>query len=35
MHSYNVQVGPYDNSKDIESAERRLAAQGFKAHIVK
>ena len=35
MHSYNVQVGPYDNSKDIETAEHRLAAQGFKAHIVK
>lgn len=35
MHSYNVQVGPYDNSKDIEAAEQRLAAQGFKAHIAK
>ena len=35
MHSYNVQVGPYDNSNDIEVAERRLAAKGFRAHLVK
>jgi serine/threonine protein kinase len=35
MHSYHVQVGPYDNPNDIEAAEQRLAAQGFKAHVVK
>jgi cell division septation protein DedD len=35
MQSYHVQVGPYNNSNDIEAAGQRLAAQGLEASVVK
>jgi serine/threonine protein kinase len=33
--SYHVQVGPYDDPKEIEAARQTLASQGFKPHPVK
>jgi class 3 adenylate cyclase len=33
--SYHVQVGPYTDPKEVEAAQQRLAAQGFKAHALK
>jgi serine/threonine protein kinase/cell division protein FtsN len=35
MQSYHVQVGPYANPADVEAAQRSLAAQDFKSHLVK
>jgi cell division protein FtsN len=35
MQSYHVQVGPYANPTDVEAAQRSLAAQDFKSHLVK
>ena len=35
MQSYHVQVGPYVNPTDIEAAQRSLASQDFKSHLVK
>ena len=35
MQSYHVQVGPYANPTDIEAAQRSLASQDFKSHLVK
>ena len=35
MQSFHVQVGPYADLKDVEAAQKGLAAQGFKAHLVK
>ena len=34
MQSYHVQVGPYQNAKDIKAAEQRLSTLGFKTHAV-
>ena len=33
--SYHVQVGPYTDPKEVETAQQRLAAQGFKTHAVR
>ena len=35
MQSFHVQVGPYADLKDVEAAQKGLAAQGFKTHLVK
>ena len=35
MQSYQVQVGPYANSTDIEAAKQSLASHDFKSHLVK
>jgi len=35
MQSYHVQVGPYANPTDIEAAQKSLASQDFKSHLVK
>ncbi len=35
VNSYHVEVGPFENLHDLESAQERLSAIGYKAHSVK
>jgi predicted Ser/Thr protein kinase len=35
MQSFHVQVGPYANTKDIETAKQGLISQGFSPHLAK
>jgi cell division septation protein DedD/predicted Ser/Thr protein kinase len=35
MQSFRVQVGPFADMKEVETAQKSLAAQGFKTHLVK
>ena len=35
MQSFHVQVGPYADLKDVDMAQKGLASQGFKTHLVK
>jgi cell division protein FtsN len=35
LQSYHVEVGPYSTSSEMQGAQDRLAAQGFKPHPVK
>ncbi len=35
IQSYHVEVGPFKTTNGLESAEARLAANGFKSHAVK
>jgi cell division protein FtsN len=35
MQSYHVQVGPFQSEADAEAAQKKLASQNFKSHLVK
>ncbi len=35
MQSFHVQVGPFTDMKEVETAQKGLVAQGFKTHLVK
>jgi hypothetical protein len=35
MQSYHVQVGPYADMSEVGVAQKGLASQGFKTHLVK
>ncbi len=35
LQSYHVQVGPYTTPDEVEAAQEKLTAQGFKPHAVK
>ena len=35
VQSFHVQVGPFTDMREVETAQKGLAAQGFKTHLVK
>jgi cell division protein FtsN len=35
LQSFHVEVGPFTTSSEVDDAEKKLIAQGFKPHIVK